>query len=273
MIIEETCRILTLNHYNLIKDLTIADVRIGLNMSAVKLSDGSYGMAGTLSGGLEHDVQKSQRDYGEFTPNQIKGKKVMQLLETEKQSNIVGTLKIATLNAISSNLLPSSGYKVFEDKDPVDLLDLTKTNSIVMVGAFQSYIRKIAATENRLQVLEMNPDSLPHEFSHFYVPANDYKKIIPDAEIVIITGITLVNNTLDGLLNSITAGTQVIVTGPSANILPEVLFNHNVDIIGATRITHPEMLFSTVSEGGAGYHLFRYCAQKICVINDSQTFI
>lgn len=266
MIIQETCRILTQNHFNLVNNLTIADVRIGLNMSAVKLSDGSCGVAGTIETKGEHGVKRTQRDFGAFTPNQIKGQKVMHLLETEKPSNIVDTLRIATLNAISSGLLPSSGYKVIEDKDPFDLLDLTQSRSIVIVGAFQSYIRKIAETKNSLQVLEMNPDSLPTDFRHFYVPAHEYEKVLPDAEIVIITGLTLVNNTLDGLLNSINPDAQVIVTGPSANILPEVLFAHNVKMIGATLITDPEMLFSTVSEGGAGYHLFRYCARKISVI-------
>lgn len=40
----------------------------------------------------------------------------------------------------------------------------------------------------------------------------------------------------------------------------------NRDFIGATRITHPELLFDVVGSGGKGYHLFRYCAEKISIL-------
>ncbi|MBK7711175.1 MAG: hypothetical protein IPJ37_09670 [Bacteroidales bacterium] len=44
------------------------------------------------------------------------------------------------------------------------------------------------------------------------------------------------------------------------------MFENKVNIIGAVRITKPEVLFNIVSEGGTGYHLFEYCAQKICIL-------
>jgi len=32
----------------------------------------------------------------------------------------------------------------------------------------------------------------------------------------------------------------------------------------------PEILFSLVREGGTGYHLFEYCAQKICILKGDE---
>ena len=74
------------------------------------------------------------------------------------------------------------------------------------------------------------------------------------------------NNTIDELLGSVGAGTQVIVTGPSGSIIPDILFDNKVTIIGAVRITDPDILFRIAGEGGTGYHLFEYGAQKICIL-------
>ena len=267
-IIHQTIRELKTGFAGSIAPLTIVDVHIGMHLSAIELSDGSCGVAGTAENTGAHAPERKERDFGVFTPNQIRGQKVLDLLETTKSSTIVDTLKIAALNAISSAMLASSSHKIVEDKDPVDLLDLDGSKSITLVGAFRSYIKKIAdsGTGTRLQVLEFKKEALPVGFQQYYVPATDYRKVLPLSDVVIITGLTLVNGTIDGLLGSIRPGTEVVVTGPSANILPQVLFAHGVTMIGATRITDRDLLFSTVAQGGSGYHLFRYCARKITIV-------
>jgi uncharacterized protein (DUF4213/DUF364 family) len=116
----------------------------------------------------------------------------------------------------------------------------------------------------------MNEKALATDQKKFYVPASEYDKILPDSDVVIITGQTLVNRTIDDLLSAISPGTQVIVTGPSGNILPDILFANKVSIIGAIRITDPDILFDIVSEGGTGFHLFEYCARKICILKDDE---
>ena len=139
-----------------------------------------------------------------------------------------------------------------------------------MSGAFHSYIRKISETPNKLFVLEKNKEALPAEYKKFFVVADDYKTILPDSDIVIITGQTLVNNTIDYLLRAISPGAQVIVTGPSGSIIPDILFENGVSIIGASRITKPEILFDIVSDGGTGFHLFEYCARKISILKGNE---
>lgn len=265
MIIEQTYNLLKTKYKNKIESLTINDVRIGLFLTAVRLSDNSFGTSATLTDNYPHCV-KSNRDFGDFTPLKIRGQKVCDLFETHKESNTILTLKTAVLNAISSGIISSGNYKVHENCDPIELLDLSSQKTITIVGAFHSYIRKISDTRNRLYVLELNENALTHEQKQFYVPANEYKTVLPDSDIVIITGLTLVNKTIDGLLSAISKETLVIVTGPSSSIIPDILFANKVNIIGATRITKPEILFDIVCEAGTGFHLFEYCAQKICIL-------
>ena len=160
MIIEQTYRFLKSRYKNKIENLTISDVRIGLFLTAVRLSDDSYGIASTLAES-HPDCTKGKRDFSDFTPLKIKGQKVCSLFETYKESDTIFTLKTAVLNAISSKMISSGNYKVFENCDPIDLIDLNSQKTITIVGAFHSYIGKIAETENRLFVLEINENALP----------------------------------------------------------------------------------------------------------------
>jgi uncharacterized protein (DUF4213/DUF364 family) len=267
MIIEQTLELLKSKYRDKIENLTIADVRIGISMTAVKLSDGSCGVASTLVNDHQH-CKKSERDYGDFTPLKIKGKKVLGLFGIKKESGIITTLRIACLNAISTEIISSGNYQILENCDPVDLLDLNISRTITIVGAFQSYITRISETNNKLYVLELNENALSKEQKQLYVPADEYKKVLPESDIIIITGLTLVNNTIDNLLSVIPEKAFVIVVGPSGSTIPDILFANKINVIGATRITRPDVLFDLISEGGGGYHLFEYCAQKICILRD-----
>ena len=269
MIIEETYNLLKTKYKNQVENLTIRDVRVGLFLTAVRLSDNSYGVASTCTD--NHPVCiKDKRDFSDFTPLKIKGQKVISLFDSGKETGIVVTLKIAVLNAISSNIISSSDYEILHNTDPIELIDLGSKKTITIVGAFQSYIRKISETGNRLYVLELNENALLPEQRQYFVPASDYHNVLPESDIVIITGFTLVNNTIDNLLSAVSQRSLVIVTGPSSSIIPDLLFENKVKIIGATRITKPDILFKVVGEAGAGFHLFKYCAEKICVLRNDE---
>lgn len=269
MILQQTIDLLKTKHKGLVENLTISDVRIGVYMTAVRLSDGSCGVAST-------DIEshppccKRDRDYGDFTPTKIVGQRLIDLLESDKPLKVLDTLKVSSLNAVSMKILSESGYKVIEDMDPVDLIDLAHHRTVTLVGGFHSYIQRIAATDNKLHVLELDENALRDDQKKFYVPAEEYVKILPVSDVVIITGLTLVNNTIDGLIGAIAPHSQVIVAGPSSSLLPDILFENKVNIIGATKITDTEKAFAVAGEAGSGYHLFRYCARKICILNEKK---
>lgn len=268
MIFEQTCDLLLNKYRTTTEDLFIADLVIGLNLTAVRLSDNSVGVASNISENHSY-CTKSSRDFGDLTPLKIKGRNVTEILTTGKESGIISSLKTAVINAVSSGLITAGVYRIIEDCDPIDIIDLSPGKTISIVGAFQSYIRKIEATGNRLFILELNEKALSDEQKKYFIQADKYREAFSVSDIAIITGQTLVNHTIDDLLSAASPFTSIIVTGPSAGILPEIMFEKGVDIIGATRITKPELLFDVVSQGGAGYHLFEYCAKKISILNES----
>ena len=267
MILDQTYELLKAGHKDKLNNISITDVRIGIFLTAIQLSDGSVGAASTNLDAHSNPYIK-KRQFDSFSPGQIKGQKIIDLFENHYDIKIINTLKVAALNALSSGIISSSHYKILEGADPVDLLDLTTPKTISIVGAFQSYIKIIAATGNKLNVLELDEDALNEDQKQYFVPAYRYPEILPASDAVIITGLTLVNNTLDDLLDAVAPGAQVVVTGPSSSLIPDVLFKNKVKILGGTRITIPDILFDIVSQAGTGFHLFKYCAQKFCIVNE-----
>lgn len=265
MIIERTYDLLNTKYGIDFGNLYIDDVRVGQFLTALKLSDGSIGTASSLED--DHPFcTKADRDFGEFTPFKIRDRSIKQLFEITRDSKLILSLRIASLNAVSAGIISSGKFRVVEDSDPVDLLNFGEGKVITMVGAFHSYMRKISLTRNRLQVLEFNENAFQPEHKRFFVPASEYKKTISASDFVIITGQTLVNNTIDDLLAHIKRDSTVVVTGPSGSMLPDALFEKGVSMIGATRLTDPDLVFEVVGQAGMAYHMFEYCARKICIL-------
>lgn len=270
-ILDQTYNLILRKYRSGLEDFFISEVSIGLYFTAVRLSDGTIGTSATMSD-KEPVCAKSNRDFGDFTPLKIIGQKVLKILESSKESSVILSLRTAVLNALSSGFITPERYRIIDDCDPIELLDLKSDKTITIVGAFQSYIRKISQTPNKLFVLELSQNALAPEQKQYYIPAGNFREILPMSDIVIITGQTLVNRTIDDLLAAVSPTSMVVVTGPSGNILPDILFENKVSLIGAIRITEPDLVFDIVSQGGTGYHLFKYCARKICILRNDAPF-
>jgi len=266
MIVDQTYSILRDKCREFIDSLTVEDLRIGIWITAVRLSDGTTGTSATLPD-VQEAVSGGTRDFGDLTPLHIRGRKVRELLESGKQTGIVRSAGMAVLSALSSRFFSSEHYNIVEDCDPVDFAVTGAGKYITLVGAFHSYIRKLSLTGSVLKVLELNEEAVPLEFRGCYVPASEYRKVISESDTLIISGQTLINSTISGLLDAARPSTRIIVSGLSGNIIPDILFSKGVNILGALRISDPELLFRLAAEGGTGYHLFQYCAKKICILN------
>ncbi|MEI6767153.1 MAG: DUF364 domain-containing protein [Bacteroidota bacterium] len=266
-IIQETLALLKAGYSERFKDVTIEKMNAGIFMTVVKLSTGYSGISITNVDKSEGCHRSRNKYFGPFSPGQVHGQKVTDLFKQTEGNELLDVIKLAVMNAISSEIIEHSAYRIVEDKDPVELLDLSTPKKIVIVGAFHSYVKRFADSEHQLSVLELNEKALAPDYRRFYVPAADSTATMKHADIIIITGSTLANNTLDELLANIPSGAMVVVVGPTSSLIPDILFSKGVNIIGATRIQDAELAFTMVGEGAAGYHLFQRCAKKICLLN------
>jgi uncharacterized protein len=111
---------------------------------------------------------------------------------------------------------------------------------VAVVGHFP-FIPRLRDATGQLWVIEKYPEEGEY-------PAAAAADLIPQAEVVALTGSALINHTLDGLLSLCRPGTTVIVLGPTTPLSP-VLFDHGATIISGARIVDEEMVLRTAGQG------------------------
>lgn len=79
---------------------------------------------------------------------------------------------------------------------------------------------------------------------------------------LIITGTTLINDTLEDLLSMRKPGAKVVVMGPTASMLPEAFFRRGVSLPGGVIVTEADRVLDVIAEAGSGYHFFESGAER-----------
>ncbi|MBM3788972.1 MAG: hypothetical protein FJW35_01325 [Acidobacteria bacterium] len=111
---------------------------------------------------------------------------------------------------------------------------------VALVGHFP-FIPKLRATAAELWVIEKHPGEGEY-------PAAAAADLLPQADVVGITGSALVNHTLDGLLGLCRRNVPVVVLGPSTPLSP-VLFDYGATIIAGARVVDEEAVRRTIGHG------------------------
>ena len=113
--------------------------------------------------------------------------------------------------------------------------------TVVLIGHFP-FIPRLRTRVGELIVLEKRPE--PGDLS-----AKAAFSVIPDAGVVAITGTTLINRTLDDLLELCSPEAHVILLGPSVPLSP-VLFDYGIELLCGSVVTAIEPVLKTVIQAG-----------------------
>lgn len=116
--------------------------------------------------------------------------------------------------------------------------------TVTCIGRFPFYER-LARSAARSFLLEMNPQ--PGE-----LPPYAAEEVIPESDLVIITGTSLINKTLQRLLE-LSRNSIAIVLGPSTP-MSDVLFDFGASVIAGVRVVDQEKLFRSVAQGVKFYN-------------------
>lgn len=91
-------------------------------------------------------------------------------------------------------------------------------------------------------------------------PACEY--ILPQQELVFITGTAFINKTMPRLL-TLAKDARIILVEPSVPISP-VLFKYGVDTIASTILLDEEQTWKVVKQGGK-MNIFSHGGQMVCI--------
>lgn len=120
------------------------------------------------------------------------------------------------------------------------LAEKGKNRKVAVIGHFP-FIPKLKQIVKELWVIEMRPggDDLP---------ASESERIIPQADVVGITGTAFTNHTIEHLLRLCNSEAFVVVLGGTTPLSP-VLFKYGVDAICGTKVIDAEAALGCVGKG------------------------
>lgn len=111
--------------------------------------------------------------------------------------------------------------------------------NIAIVGRFP-WIPKLRALARTLWVIEQSP-------REGELPADAAEEVLPQADVVGITGTSFINHTIDRLL-ALSKNSLVVMVGPTTPLLP-VLFDYGVDILAGAKVVEPDKTIRSISQG------------------------
>lgn len=266
-ILSETAETVKITLGTRLPTLTLERTVLGLFFTGVKLSDGSGGICATLSKSVPDAVCCPSSSAQVNTPGKLRGRKAVEFLEDLRaRSPLRRILAIAVLSALCASarrVSPSTGYTVRSGIDALDAITVPDHAHVVIVGAFVPVIKAMKRRGQSFCILEQDPATLKPDELPFFAPAERASQEVPKADLLVVTGTTLVNDTLESLLAAAKYTARIVVVGPTASLAPEAFFRRGVALVGGVEVTAPDLLLDLLAEGASGHHFFGKAAERI----------
>lgn len=250
---------------------------IGLFFTGVKLSSGDAGACATPLRSIPEAVCCPSSAMAMPFPNKLRGRLARDLLkETDAASGMRRAVGVATMNALAATCWDRRANPDVDLRigvDAYDAADIQPGERVVVVGAFVPFLKALKRTRQPFTVLEMDAATLKPDELAYFRPAEDADAVVPVANVVLITGTTLLNNTLENLLALCRRDARVVVVGPTVGLYPDAFLRRGADVLGGVRITAPDAFLDVLAEGGSGYHFFGRSAEKVVLARRSAAHV
>ena len=248
-------------------DIRIERAVIGVFFTGVKLSTGHAGACATPIKTIPEAVCCPSSAMAMPFPGKLKEKPARDVIkEAFSDHGIRRGVGIATVNALADLCWERRPHPLVELQRGTDAFDANSfrpDDRTVVVGAFVPFLKELKRRKQPFLVLEKDPDTLKTEEMPFFRPAEMARAVVPEADVLLITGTTLLNDTLEELLSWARPEARVTVVGPTVGLLPDAFLRRGADILGGVKITQPDEFLDLLAEGGSGYHFFGRVAEKV----------
>lgn len=213
------------------EEIPVRDVRVGVHWTAV--CSLRCGLAATFVDESNHGSRRV-RDVGS-----LHKKSAQELAGWLRSENpLEASIGLAAYNSMvtvaESQIVEINAFELLERRGA--------GKKIAVVGHFPQ-VDSLSGKAAALWVLEKRPQ--PGDF-----PAEAAAELIPQADIIAITSSTLINHTLDGILELCSPGSLVMLLGPSTPLVP-LLFERRVDLLSGTLIVDEAAALLTIQQGAA----------------------
>jgi len=250
--------------------LAVSDVRIGVFYTAAQLADGHTGLAFTPRG-LTDTVCCPRSAAAAPPAGRLAGRDAWTLaryaLSPVPLRRAVG---VAVLNALSARAMTYHGVpggRLLPGMDALEAADVYADDRVAMVGGFIPFIKALKRQVAELWVVDKHPEALKPDELPYWRPPEQVEEVLSQANVVVITGSSLVEGGIDGLLEAATRARKIVMAGPTASPWPPPFFERGVHVLGGVQVADGARILQVVSEGGSGY-FFDKGAGKVSVVRN-----
>jgi len=179
--------------------------------------------------GVPHD--RGVKDVGKLTQ-----KNALELAKYAKSESLLeASIGMAAINSLididESKCVQKNAFEI--------ILEKGEGKHVAVVGHFP-WIPKLKEKIKNFWVLEQR-------LREGDLPAKEADRILPQCDVVGITGTSFINHTLEGLL-TLCRGAYVLLIGPTSPLSP-ILFDCGIDAICGSKVVDPDQLIRSISEG------------------------
>lgn len=216
-------------------DITVRDYSVGHVWTWLESDEGTMGVAMTTN----------VRSRPSIALDDVAGAPLREVAELAKSWNLIdASIGVAAINAWHnhSGRVDKAGLRTATGGAFDTYADLVKGKRVATIGHFPAIEERLSDAAT-LTILERSPRP-----GDFIDTAAEY--VLPDQDVVFVTGSTMVNKTLPRLLELAKRAT-VIVTGPSTPLSP-VLFDHGASGLSGLIVTDAAGLTRSLRGAGRG---------------------
>lgn len=246
MTLTDNLRNFLKEHY---REIPVKEVRIGLGYTGVLLEDGNAGVAYTFKGKLPDGCSI-------FTGERpLAGKPSHKLLDyIGSPVTVESAVGIATANA-----LVNRERGIGSEGDVLDILKIKENDRVGMVGFFGPLVPLLKKMVRKLLIFEQTTSRAEGLF-----PAEKAAEVLPTCDVALITSTSLINGTLESLLEASRMCREIVLLGASTLLLSEIFKPLGITLLSGVIVTDPPGILQIISEGG-GMRFFKGHIQKINV--------
>ena len=166
----------------------------------------------------------------------LTGLPALELAQYARSDNVLeASIGMAAINS----LIDIDGAKCVKENAFDVLARKGRGKNIAIVGHFP-WIPKLRRIARTLWVIEQRPQEGD-------LPAEAAEGVLPQADVVGLTGTSFENHTVDRLLD-LSKNSFVVMLGPTTPLSP-VLFDYGVDILAGTKVVEPDKTIRSISQG------------------------
>jgi uncharacterized protein (DUF4213/DUF364 family) len=225
-----------------IDGLIVEKVCLGLGYTGVKLRGGQAGVCHSLLSEMAPECCTILESAGTLA-----GRAATEFLGMASSWDLgERVIGMATVNALSQIVFDAHPDRyALEEKNLVDVIEVGPEDIVVLIGLVKPFVPVFRARAKRLHILERGVGR-----EEGVLPDTACEEVVPEADVVVITGSSLANGTVDRLLELAEDARTVALVGPTVSCIPDPLFRRGADYAGGIRIRDADKALQVIAEGG-----------------------